>query len=147
MHLNHRFVTLIFGVTVASQVSIRGSDRHSFSLHRVLARDSSKFRSLCFVQIPSPGARPLFHIWVIVGWIPGLARRSLASLHPYAWRRAQPLQPRKLNVCLALRQLRPQKPSDTRKEAPGAQAPPAKGSRVVGANPNSNLTPANREEN
>lgn len=141
MHLNHRFVTLIFGVTVGSQVSLSESDRRSFSLHRIPTRDSSTFRSLCFMQIPGPGPCPLFHVWVIVGWIPGLARPSLASLYPYAWRRAQPPQPRKVNVCLALRQLRPQTLSDTR------IAPPAKGSRVIGANPNSNLTPANREEN
>lgn len=129
--------------------SIRESERHSLSLHCVPARDFSRFHPPSSTQLPGPG--------LAFSSLPGLQRvghlgsprLSLASLQPYVPRRAQPLQrwPRTVNVCLDLRQQGPQKPSDTRKAAPGAQAHPVICSRVIGTNPSSNFTPANREEN
>lgn len=66
------FTTPIFGVMVGSQASsIIESDRHSLSSHCVPDWNSSKFHSLCFVQIPGPGLR-LLHTWVTLGWAPGL---------------------------------------------------------------------------
>lgn len=92
---------------------------------------------------------PSLSTWVTVGWAPGLASPQPCLPPPLCPRRAQPLQPwpRTRDVRLDPRQPGPQKPGDTRKEAPGAQAPPVICSHVRGTNLSSNFTPANREAN
>lgn len=110
---------------------------------------NSKFYSLCFVHTPGPELT--FSSTPGSSWVGHLSspRLNLACLQPYARRRGRPLQrgTQKMNVCLAFRQLGPQKPRDTRKEAPGTQAPSALCSINIGTNPSSIFTPANREEN
>lgn len=135
LHPNHSFATLTFGVKVRNQVSpVRESDNHSLSFHCVPFRillSSAHFASCRTLAL---GHRT---------WAPW------SRLAP-AWpRRRQPLQrgPWRVNVCLALRQPRPQKPRNTRKKAPGAQASPTSAHALNAPNPSSNLTAANREEN
>lgn len=116
LHTNHSVLLFLFAMMVGSQVSsVRESDNHSFSLHCVPARillssiHSASRRSLAW------GSPSLPHLGTL-----GSPGPSLASLHPYAPRRAQTVKrgPRKVNVRLALKLPGPQK---SEKRLPGSK--------------------------